>query len=354
MNLFDIVTPANITAYWDSRKASQANYMGDVLFPAKQIMGLELSKIGGHAGVPVELKASNFDAQATYRDRQNIEVTKQKMPFYRERMRIDEEIRQQILAISRDDIVKQYIPYIFDDTNNLIRGAKVARERMAMELISTGKININGNGVKISYNYGLDKKKQFVKPSVAWSDAETATPLQDICDWVDQFRTDYGVALGYAVMTTKTFNMIKATKEVRQALYPTATSASTLFVTAPQVKELIQNATGLTVLLNDNVYATKVGGATNKFFPDDVVTFLPVGGALGNMVFGTTPEQIDLLTNPKFASDVSIVDTGVAVYTRTLDHPVNVETIVSQICLPSFGADVEGGAGSILIANVGK
>ena len=48
----------------------------------------------------------------------------------------------------------------------------------------------------------------------------------------------------------------------------------------------------------------------------------------------------------------NIVDTGVAVYTRTVDHPVNVETVVSQIALPSFGADVNGGAGSILIASV--
>lgn len=353
MNLFDIVTPQNITAYWDARRANQASYLGDMLFPSQQIMGLELNKIGGHAGVPVELKASNFDAQATYRDRQSIEVTKQKMPFFRERMRVDEETRQQIMAISRDDIVKQYIPRIFDDTNNLLRGARVVRERMAMELISTGTVTINGNGIKMKYNYGLDKKKQFVKPTIKWSDSATATPLQDMVDWVDQFRTDFGVQLGYIVMTTKTFNMIKATKEVHMALYPAATDPSNLFVTSPQVKELIQNAVGVSVLLNDNVYATQVGGVGKKFFPDDVVTFLPIGYVLGNMVFGTTPEQIDLMTNPKFASDVSIVDTGVAVYTRTLDHPVNVETIVSQICLPSFGADVEGGAGSILIANVG-
>ena len=352
MNLFDIVTPQNVVAYWEARKQNQATYLGDMLFPATKIMGLELNKIGGHAGLPVELKASNFDTQATYRDRQSIEMSKQKMPFYRERMRVDEETRQQIMAISRDDIVKQYLPRIFDDTNNLIRGARVARERMAMELISTGKINIVGNGVKLQYNYGLDAKHQKVKPSVLWNNADTATPIQDMMDWVDEFRTYYGVSLGYAVMTTHTFNLIKASAEVRKALHPTATSPTGIMVTKPQILDLIRNATGLEVLINDNVYATKVGGAGRKFFPDDTITFLPVGGVLGNMVFGTTPEEIDLMANPKFAGQTSIVDTGVSVYTRTIDHPVNVETIVSQICLPSFGADVDGGAGSILIATV--
>ena len=41
-----------------------------------------------------------------------------------------------------------------------------------------------------------------------------------------------------------------------------------------------------------------------------------------------------------------------AVTNKILDDPVNIETIVSQICLPSFSSDVEGGAGAILIANV--
>ena len=70
------------------------------------------------------------------------------------------------------------------------------------------------------------------------------------------------------------------------------------------------------------------------------------------MVFGTTPEEIDLMTNASYAGDVRIVDTGVAVNTQTIAVPVNVITTVSQIVLPSFTNDVEGGAGAILIADV--
>lgn len=348
-NIFDIVRPQNVIAYYDARKADQSAYMGEKLFPAKKIAGLELNKIGGRAGLPVRLKASAFDTQATYRGRLNIEQSKERLPFFRERMKIDEETRQQILSVSNDQILRGYVERIFDDTNNLLIGARASRERMAMELISTGHVKIEGNGVKLDYNYGLHKNQ---KVASSWANPATSKPLQDIIDWVDAFRTKFYVGLAYAVMNTKTFNLIKASDSVKFALYPTATSPTNLFVTSPQVKDLIQTATGITVLINDAAYADTVGGASKPFYPDNTITFLPVGGVLGNMVFGTTPEEIDLLTNPKFAGSTRITDTGVAVYTRTLDHPVNVETIVSQIVLPSFSNDVEGGAGSILIADV--
>lgn len=353
INLFDIVTPANVAYYYDKSLADQTAYLGDKLFPVKKIAGLELNKVSGSAGLPVALTESAFDTQATYRDRLSIEIQKSKMPFFREAMKIDETLRQQIVQLSNDTVAKTYISQIFDDTNNLIRGAKVARERMAMELISTGKVNLNGNGVHLEYDYHLNKK-QFTKAPIKWTNSATANPIQDIADMVDQFNRDFRVKLKYAVMTTATFNLIKSAESTRKALYPTATDAKNIFVVPAQVKELVANATGVTILTYDEVYAKEVGGIAHPLFPDNVVTFLPAGGILGNMCMGTTPEELDLLTNPKFASNTRIVDTGVAVFTNFIPHPVNVETIVSQIALPSFGADVSGGAGSILIANVDK
>lgn len=351
MNLFELVNPTNISLYWDATNANQSAYLGEMLFPAIKIQGLELSKIGGRAGLPVQLKASAFDTQPTYRDRMSVEVTKKKLPFFRERMKIDEETRQQIMVISNDAVLRGYVNRIFDDANNLIRGARAARERMAMELISTGHVTINGNGVKLDYNYGVGAK-QKVTPNVSWTDTANSKPLQDLSDWVDYARTKFHINLGYIVMTTKTFNLIKASQSVVATLYPNAVNTANQFVTANQVKELVFNAVGLRILINDNAYADTVGGAGKAFFPDMVVSLLPVGGTVGNMVFGTTPEEIDLASNSKFASNVRIIDTGVAVHTRILDLPVNTEVVVSQIVLPSFGADVENGAGSILIGKV--
>lgn len=354
VTIFDIMTPGNVVSYWDARKGVQ-NYMGESLFPHSKQMGTELTKIGGREGIPVELKASAFDSQTTFRDRLSIETRTQTMPFFKEGMKIDEKIRQQLLNISaggNKEVMKPLVNNIFNDTTNLLKGARVVRERMAMELIATGKIVINSNGVALTYDYGLDEVNQKVSADTNWSDTENAKPLEEMSAWVDQFKILYGIDLGFAVMTSKTFSYLKNNKGLIKQLYPTITDPSGLMIRNEQVRQIVLETTGLQILINDNIYATQVKGANKKFFPDNVVSFLPAGGVLGNMVFGTTPEEVDLLNNALTTTKVSITDTAVAVKTMLLSDPVNVETIVSQICLPSFGSDVEGGAGAILIANV--
>lgn len=355
ISIFDIVTPGNVISYYDSRMANQDTYMGEMLFPATKQLGTELTKIGGRAGVPVELKASAFDVQATFRDRLSVETRTQTMPFFKEGMRVDEKIRQQLLNLAsagNAQVLAPLVRNIFDDTSNLLRGARVTRERMVMELISTGKIAINNNGVAMEYDYGIDEDYQKVKASEAWSDTENSNPLKDMRDWVEDFKIRYGVTLGYAVMTSKTFSYIANNKNVIKQLYPTVTDPSGLMIRNEQVKQLVLDTVGVRILINNNIYATQVRGANKKFFPDNVVSFLPDSGVLGNMVFGTTPEEVDLLNSALTSAKVQITDTGVAVKTSVSYDPVNVNTIVSQICLPSFNSDVEGGAGLILIAKV--
>lgn len=354
MTIFDIVTPGNIIAYYDKRMGNQ-NYMGDMLFPATKQLGTELTKIGGRAGVPVELKASAFDTQATFRDRLSVETRTQSMPFFKEGMRIDEKIRQQLLNLASAGNAKVLEPLVrnlFDDTTNLLKGAKVARERMAMELISTGKITINSNGVAMEYDYGIDEDYQKVQTTNAWTDDTAANPLKDMQTWVENFKIRYGVSLGFAVMTSKTFSYIANNKNVIKQLYPTLSDPSGLIIRNDMVKQLVKDTVGVQILINNNIYATQVRGTNKKFFPDNVISFLPDSGVLGNMVFGTTPEEVDLLNSQLTTAKVSITDTGVAVKTSVSYDPVNVNTIVSQICLPSFNADVEEGAGLILIASV--
>ena len=77
-----------------------------------------------------------------------------------------------------------------------------------------------------------------------------------------------------------------------------------------------------------------------SFYPDDRASFLPAS-TLGSTWYGTTPEEADLVA--KTGIDVTIVNTGVAVTTLIKEHPVNVETIVSEIVLPSFEQMMEVG-----------
>ena len=51
-------------------------------------------------------------------------------------------------------------------------------------------------------------------------------------------------------------------------------------------------------------------------------------------MFGTTPEEADLIANPK--AEVELVNQGIAITKEVQTQPVNVNTWVSQIVLPSY------------------
>ena len=57
-------------------------------------------------------------------------------------------------------------------------------------------------------------------------------------------------------------------------------------------------------------------------------------GDLGYTNMGTTPEESDLINN--LNAQVAVVNGGVAVTTSQTVDPVNTETKVSMVALPSF------------------
>ena len=99
-----------------------------------------------------------------------------------------------------------------------------------------------------------------------------------------------------------------------------------------RLRTYLQDELGIEVVVNDKRFVDNDGNTT-KYVPEDVFVMFP-DGALGKTWFGTTPAESDLMTGA--AANVSITDTGVAVTTVKKEDPVQVETIVSMICLPSF------------------
>ena len=99
-----------------------------------------------------------------------------------------------------------------------------------------------------------------------------------------------------------------------------------------QLRNYIMDELEIEVLINDKRYQDE-NGNTMKFMPANTFVMFP-DGDLGKTWFGTTPAESDLMTGS--VANVTITDTGVAVLTAQKVDPVQVETIVSMICLPSF------------------
>ena len=342
MTIFDLVSAPELTAYWEEMNQDRAPYLGETLFPNQKKLGLDLKWLKGSKGLPVVLKLSAFDAQAVPRERIGFSKVSAEMPFFKESMYVEEELRQElnkVLESGNQAYIDAVINRVFDDEGTLIDAASVARERMRMMLLTTGVINMVSNGQTYTYDYGLSSGQ---KPTVGTSWSNTAADIiSDIRTWQDEREDETGVRPTRAICSRKTFGYILANTTIRNGVHGNSAAAP---INEKQAKQYLLDELDLEVVIYTKRYKDEQG-ATKAFVPDDTFVLFPAGD-LGNTWFGTTPEESDLMASSA-VDNVSIVDMGVAVTTMRRADPVNVETKVTQIALPSFEA-----ADQIVIADV--
>lgn len=346
MRLSDIFTARSIATYFGTAEERLNNtYLSDMFFPAEKKLGLDLKWIKGRSGLPVTLAPCTFDAERNVRDRIGITAIQTEMPFFSEVMLITESDRQEINRArdSADPYVATVISRIYNDTRELVRGAKVVPERMVNQLLSPAdgspKISIVSGDTAYNYNYDVDgtfATTNFMAKSgtAAWTDYTNSDPLADIEAGMDAVKTATGEVPEVLILSTKTLNDLKSNVNVQSYIVSkAAATGGTVRITKKLVKDYLFDEFGLTVLeksdkfINDN-------GVAQAFFPDDIATLVPAT-FLGNTWYGTTPEESDLMANSE--ADVAIVDTGVAITVITpAKVPVKTETIASEIVLPSF------------------
>ena len=331
--IFDYVQADALAAYWNTKQAEMAQppFLGEVLFPSRKQAGLELKYIKGAKGMPAEMNVSAFDAKTIKKDRVGVSEVRTKMPFFKNEMTIDELTRQELLIAiqsNNEEYIKPLIRNIFDDETTLVDNAAVTREILRMQLLSTGTISLANNGQEFLYDYGLDAK-QKVTAATKW-DTTTADILGDIQQWQDDRE-----AAGYgrptrAITSRKVMRNMQKNDAIKNALY--VFGQGKVMITEDMVKNYIQEQTGVTIEVYENKYKA-LDGTVKRFLPEDLFILIPDGN-LGETVFGTTPEEADLVASNR--ANVSIVDTGVAITTYEDVDPVTVHTKVSEVVLPSF------------------
>jgi hypothetical protein len=340
--IFDLVTATELVSYWEELNKDRAPYLGETLFPNQKKLGLDLSWLKGSKGLPVVLKLSAFDAQAVPRTRIGFEKLSAEMPFFKESLYVDEQLRQElnkVLESGNQAYIDAIMNRIFDDNTTLIEAAEVARERMRMMLLTTGVITMASNGQAYTYDYGIPLTH---KPTVNASWATTTTDIvSDIRGWQDMIEDETGVRPTRSLVSRKTWGYFLANQNIRNAVLGNNSGAA---VSDAQVTTYLMNTLGLSVAVYSKRYKNESGVST-KYVPDDIFSLFPEG-TLGNTWFGTTPEESDLMASSA-VDNVAIVDTGVAVTTMRRADPVNVETKVTQISLPSFEA-----ADQLVIADI--
>lgn len=332
MTIFDLMQSKELTAYWEELVQDEAPYPGEELFPNDKKRGISLKWLKGAKGLPVVLKTSAFDVHAIPRARVGFEKLTAEMPYFKESTYIDEELRQElnlVLETGNQAYIDSVMNKIFDDETRLLRGAAATRERMRMMALTTGIVSMAANGQAFTFDYGVTHKGNA---AVAWDNHTDADPIEDIRVAKEKIQDETGAVITRAMCDGVTWRHIRNNEKIKKAIFVLTNGAGA--ISDRQLRQYLLDELDIDVVVNDKRYRDEKE-ETAKFMPTNTFVMFP-DGALGKTWFGTTPAESDLMASS--VANVSITDTGVAVTTVQHADPVQVETIVSMICLPSFEA----------------
>lgn len=332
INIFNIVTAQNIKYIWDERAQNRPPYIGELFFPRNKQLGLEFSTLKGRRGAPVELVASSFDSKVLYRDRIGLELANGKLPYFKEAYKTPEELMMKIATL-QEIYANQLIPMVFDDVYDLLLSAEVTAERMRMQLLSQGVITIQANGVDKEYDYGFDSVNQLKTETKLWS-ATDASPFKTL---ITQIRN-------YKKLTKKDAKAIL----MSDTLFTYLTTDTTLLdvfakmsvpnpaPTDAEILSYLEKKFNVTFIINDKVYrkARDFEGVDVHFYPEDRFTILP-DMPLGETLYGTTPEEIDLTTGQSNALSATLIDNVVTITTWKEPDPVVEVVKASEVVAPT-------------------
>lgn len=344
--LKEAFTARAIGVLWNAYKQTMgiAPYLGSGFFPASKSPTMDLKWFKGSKGLPISLTPSNFDALATVRDRIGFKEMETEMPFFRESYLVKEKDAQDyenMMNAADPAIAQELLRQIALGPMDLIQGADVVPERMIWQLMcpvdGSPKIAISANNVDYDYNYDVDgsyKSKNFMEllEGSKWDNPETCDPFEDLRAAKKSMKKR-GKSITLAVMNDNTWNKLVKSKKVHDYIIAKA-STSPVFIEESDIRRFIRESEDLRleIMVYDKLFIDD-SGAEKTFIPDGMVALLPGKTALGSTKYGKTPEE---RSGDASIGNLSIVNTGVAVYTYTTPHPIVTQCIVSEIVLPTY------------------
>lgn len=349
--LADAFTARAIGVSWNKYMQSIGTkpYLGRTFFGTDKKQGLDLRFIKGKKGLPVALKGANFDALAPLRNGIGFSEIQNEMPFFRESYMVSEKDEQNYMnyiSSQNSDLANQVLKEIMKNPMELIMGANVIPERMIWQLLAPvdgiPKITVFVDGGK-SYNidYTGDngaeyKSTNFIEITTdadKWSASATATPIDDLVKAQEQHMENSGEKLSSFIMNYKTFKMLVNAEDTHKQIQGAIAYTNGIRLKDNEVKSYLLDNYGITIFIYDKRYMDE-SKKSKRFLPDGMITAISEDvNQLGTVWYGTTTEE---RSGNLSIGDLSIVDTGVSIYTYTTTHPVNTHCVVSEIVLPSY------------------
>lgn len=322
----EILTTKELVDYTKSRTLPAM--VGETLFPSQKTDSLEIEMIKGASNLPVSASIHAFDTEAEIGSREGASKSFQDLALIKRKERVDEKT---LIALNNPRTPaeeKRIINELFNSVDRLVNSVLVRVEAMRLEALSTGKLQVNENGVKATIDYGMNASHKVGK---TWT---TGTPdiLQDIFDLCSTINTNTGFKPSRILTSTKNLNILLKDASIRSAVFGVNSS---MLLTVAQLNQFLAAQSLPQIAVYDAMYRVqaKAGTYTTKRYLAENALVLMPDGKMGDTFYGPTAEEIELATK----DDIDIEMIGnILVEQYATNDPVAKWIKAVATAMPSF------------------
>ena len=162
-------------------------FLGEVLFPETKIQDFDLEYIKGANCLPVSASIHSFDTETEIASRDAIEKVKQSLALVKRKIKMDEKLLIKLQSPRNAAELESAKKLYFNDVDKMVLAVKTRVEAMIMELISSGRITTEENGLTgLTLDYGLSSSQIKTNAGTSlWTDPQS-DPLKDLDEWVNE------------------------------------------------------------------------------------------------------------------------------------------------------------------------
>lgn len=283
----EILSTKNLIDYTKERAIPAM--VGETLFPSQKTDQLEIEMIKGANNLPVSASIHSFDTETEIGSREGTSKSMQELALIKRKEKVGEKLLIALNNPRTSAEEKRIINNLFNIADDLVKSVLVRVEAMRLEALSTGKLNINENGVKATIDYGMPNQNKVAK---TWSSG-APNILEDIKTLCDTISTATGFRPTRTLTSTKNLNILLKDDGIRSAMFGVNSARLTnqtelnQFLASQKLPQIATYDALYRVQGKDGKYTTK------RYLTESAFIVLP-DGKMGDTFYGPTAEEIEL------------------------------------------------------------
>ena len=315
-----------------ARAFTVEDYIGTALFPEKPVGTLNWEYFKGENRLPVMATVQAWGSETPIHSREGISKVSGSVVPIKRKIPLDEDA---IVALRREglgdkDFVKSTM---FNDLDDLIKAVLAREEKMRMDALVYGKIELAENNVIMNVDYQRsDSNSETLLSTAKWDDYDDSNPIENIQAWVDAVESATGTKPTRALTSNEVVAHLRQNIAIRQQIF--GDNGGSRAININDINLLLESMSLPRIATyNKKARVQNEDGTytTFRFFPADKFALLPPE-TLGETLVGPTVEAMaeESLTEKDMPGIFALLDD------RMKDDPPVIWTRVAKVSLPTF------------------